>query len=249
MGTIFVIGGGEISTLETLPLDRKAINLTKKKFPKVLFIPTASGDAKGYYETFKKIYGDKLGCKVDCLWLLKKTYSKKELKEKILNADLIYVGGGNTLRMVNRWKHLGVDKLLKQAYKKGIVLTGVSAGGICWFDYGHSDSISFYKPNNWNYIRVSGIGLIQGIHCPHFDSATKRKSRKKYFIDFMQKYSQIGIGLDEQCAMEFTDNKFKVISCNSKKKAYRVFKKKSKVIIEEIPITKNYLPLTKLYQK
>ncbi len=248
MGKIFIIGGGEISKFETLTFDKRIVELTGKKRPKALFIPTASSDSTGYVETFNKVYGEKLGCKTDALLLLNRKPSKKELREKIFSSDLVYVGGGNTLKMMKRWRFLGVNKALKEAYKKGIVLSGISAGGICWFDAGCSDSKSFYHPNNWSYIKVKGLGLLKGIHCPHFNQKTKGIERRKGFLNLMKKQSAIGIALDNHCAIEFVDGKYKVLSSKRGRKAFRVFKKGGKVIVEEIPKKKDYSLISQLYE-
>lgn len=253
MGKIVIIGGGEINNFETLPIDKRIVELTKKKHPKALFIPTGSDHPEGYFKKFDKVYGKKLGCKTDVLLLLKTKPTKKELRKKILSSDLIYVGGGNTLRMMKRWRFLGVDKILKEAYKKGIVLSGISAGGICWFESGHSDSMSFYHPTNWKYINVKGLGILKGIHCPHFNSGTTRKDKRKLrrndFKEFMKDYSDVGIAIDNNCAVEFIDDKYKVITSRKGRKAYRVFKKANKVIMEEIQKKKDYLPTSLLYKK
>lgn len=143
MGTIVVIGGGELIELETLEIDRKVVQLTQKAKPKALFIPTASSDAPGYCDTFSKVYGDILGCETSNLLLVSQTYTHDEITDLITAADLIYVGGGNTRKMLEIWKNTGVDTLLKEAYSSGTVLTGLSAGSICWFEYGHSDSEAF----------------------------------------------------------------------------------------------------------
>ena len=71
-----------------------------------------------------------------------------------------------TLLMMRVWRRLGVDALLKAAYEKGTVLSGISAGAICWFDSGHSDSMSFYNPGDWNYINVKGLGSSKGSYAP-----------------------------------------------------------------------------------
>lgn len=249
MGTIVVIGGGEIGNFETLPFDKRIVELTKKKHPKASFIPTASGEPEGYIKNFNKVYGKKLGCRTEVLFLLKTQPTKQELREKILSSDLIYVGGGNTLKMMKRWRFLGVDKILKEAYKRGVVLSGISAGGICWFDAGHSDSISFYHPDNWDYIKVNGLGLLKGIHCPHFNGETRGIKRRKNFSNFMKKYSAVGIAIDSHCAMEFIDGRYKVLTAKKDRKAYRVFKKRNKVIIEEIQKKKEYVPISPLYTK
>ena len=148
MKKIIAIGGGEIGRpgfpTQTTAIDKEIIRLTKKKHPTLLFIPTASGDSSSYYETVRNHFGKKLSCKTDVLYLIKEKLSQQEIKEKILSADIIYVGGGNTFRMMKIWKRRGVDVILKQAYKKGTVLSGLSAGarragisrgsvaGICW---------------------------------------------------------------------------------------------------------------------
>ncbi len=252
VGRIVVIGGGEIGRpgypIETTKLDKEIIKLSGKLHPKFLFIPTASSDSQGYVEVVKKHFGKRLGCRVDCLMLIKNVYLQKELEEKILGADIIYVGGGNTLKMMRRWRFLGVDKLLKRAYDKGIVLSGLSAGGICWFDSGHSDSQKMYGQKNWAYIKVKGLGLIKGIHCPHFDSASDGKKRKSGFMMFMKKYSHIGIGIDEKCAIEFVDGRYRVIATNSKPKAYTVFRKGKKVVLNEIKKSEDFQPLELLYK-
>ncbi len=253
MGKIVIIGGGEIGNYETLPFDKRNVALTKKKHPKALFIPTASGEPKSYIDNFSKIYGKKLGCKTDALYLLKNKPTKKELRTKILSSDLIYVGGGNTLKMMKRWRFLGVDKILKEAHKKNIVLSGISAGGICWFESGHSDSMSFYNPTNWNYINVKGLGILKGIHCPHFNSGTtrkgKRKLRKNDFKEFMENYSAVGVAIDNNCAIEFIDDKYKVLTSKKDRKAYRVFKKRDKIRMDEIPKRNNYTPISSLHKK
>ncbi|MFQ5621295.1 MAG: Type 1 glutamine amidotransferase-like domain-containing protein, partial [Candidatus Nanoarchaeia archaeon] len=110
MGKIVAIGGGEIKNFETLSIDRAITKLTGKKKPKALFIPTASGDAEGYWQTFQKVYGKRLGCRTDKLFLLREKPTNKEITKKIKWADLIYVGGGNTLRMLKIWRRKGVDK-------------------------------------------------------------------------------------------------------------------------------------------
>src|SRR4029453_18799640 len=82
-------------------------------------------------------------CKTDVLFLIKKQLSKEQIQRKISSADSIYVGGGNRLLMMGIWRGVGVHHMHKTAYEKGTVLAGISAGSICWFDSGHSDSMSF----------------------------------------------------------------------------------------------------------
>jgi len=233
--TIVAIGGGKIATRQTLPIDREIIRLSKTKNPRLLFIPTASSDSEIYWKKIRAYFGDFLKCKTDVLFLMKENPSHEQIHSKISAADIIYVGGGNTLQMMRIWRRLGVDKLLIAAYIKGTVLAGVSAGSICWFDSGHSDSMSFYNPHNWNYINVKGLGLIQGIHCPHYNGKTGGVPRRKNFQQMIRKIGGVGIAIDNNCAIEFRDGRvFKVLVSKPRAKAYRVFKKKGEIVEEQI---------------
>lgn len=137
--------------------------------------------------------------------------------------------------MMRLWRRLGVDKLLKSAYEKGTILAGISAGSICWFDSGHSDSMSFYNPKKWSYINVKGLGLIKGIHCPHYDSTTLRVPRRKHFREMIRKIGGVGIAIENNCAIEFVDGEVhKVITSNGRAKAYRLRKRGDDVIAERI---------------
>src|SRR3989344_5093693 len=133
---IVAVGGGEIgrpgTSIETEKIDKETIKLSGKKHPKLLFIPTASSDSEGYVEVVKKYFGKRLGCKVDVLRLLKSKPNRREIRKKILGTDIVYVGGGITLKMMAVWRKLGVDSILEVAVRKGIVLSGVSAGAVCW---------------------------------------------------------------------------------------------------------------------
>jgi dipeptidase E len=159
----------------------------------------------------------------------------KTIRSKILSADIIYVGGGNTLQMMRIWRRLGVGKLLIAAYKNGVVLAGISAGSICWFDSGHSDSMSFYNARKWKYINVKGLGLIQGIHRPHYNGRTLGVPRRKNFQDLIRKTGGLGIAIDNNCAIAFRDGRlFKVLSSKPRARAYTVYKRGRDVVAEPI---------------
>ena len=99
---IVAIGGGEIGRpgypVETTKIDKEIIKLSGKKKPRVLFIPTASSDSEGYVEVLNKHFGKRLKCKTDVLYLIKEKLTKKQIKEKVFNTDIVYVGGGNTAK-------------------------------------------------------------------------------------------------------------------------------------------------------
>jgi dipeptidase E len=244
---IVAIGGGVMKTRGTAAIDREIMRLAHKKNPKLLFIPTASSDSEIYWKHVQEYFGRFLKCKIDVLFLIKERPSKQQIRDKILSADIIYVGGGNTLMMMRLWRRLGVDKLLRQAYENGIVLSGISAGSICWFDSGHSDSMSFYNPRKWKYINVKGLGLINGIHCPHYNGMTRGIPRRKHFREMIRKTGGIGIAIENNCAIEFVDGRFyRVIRSKGKSRAYRVYKSGGDVVAEQIRPQKQLAPIETL---
>jgi dipeptidase E len=205
------------------------------KNPKLLFIPTACSDSERYWTHIQEYFGDFLKCKTDVLYLIKEHLSKEQIRRKISWADVVYVGGGNTLLMMRVWRRLGVDKLLKEAYENGTVLSGISAGAICWFDSGHSDSMSFYNPQKWDYIKVRGLGFVHGIHCPHYNGMTRGVPRRRHFRDMIRKTGGIGIAIENNCAIGFVDGQYnKVLRSKASARAYRLYKSGGEVVVEQI---------------
>ena len=249
MGKIVAIGGGDMRELETLAIDKEIIALSGKSRPRALFIPTASSDSREYWQAFQNAYGAELGCDTNVLYLLNVNPTKEELEEKILTADVIYVGGGNTLLMMRRWRRLGVDKILEAAYGKGIVLSGLSAGCICWFNWGHSDSMASYHPDNWSYIRVKGMGFIDALGCPHYDSATAGVEREQDFQQMVRKHSEVGVAIDNNCAIEIIDDTYRIITSQDSAGAYKLYKQRSELAIERIEQNEDYAPIAGLLQK
>lgn len=170
--TIVAIGGGELGEGETLPIDQFIVSHTRKHQPRALFVPTASGDAPGYIETFERVYGQELGCEIRALTLFDEP-GDQEVAQAIEWADLIYVGGGNTRKLMQKWRERGLDRLLTEAWHQGKMLCGLSAGAICWFEAGLSDSDRFETKENWTLTRVEALGLVPGLFCPHLDSENR----------------------------------------------------------------------------
>ena len=224
MGKLVCIGGGEIPRIkngiqlpyETREIDEEIVRLSEKKNPKLLFIGTASTNSYDYYLVIKKIFED-LGCIVSNLDLLKEKLDINEVKKDILNTDIIYVGGGNTKFMLEKWRELGVDKLLLEAYKKGIVCSGLSAGSYCWFKL--------------NYDFLEGIGIINAVNCVHYEQ--KDKDAKEKFYNIIKETGLEGIALENCVALEIVNNNIKVVKSNKERNAYRITYKNNE-IIEEI---------------
>ena len=241
MGVIVGIGGGRMTDLETLTIDKEIVSFTGLESPNALYIPTASYDSPEKWDEFRGIYGDKLGCNTDVLYLLGETPSYDELTSKILSAHIIYVAGGNTLKMMMRWRLLGVDKILDKAFESGTVLSGTSAGMLCWFKFGHSDSRSFYGRENWNYIKVRGLGYINAIGCPHYNSESEGAAlgalRSNDFKKMIRSKQDIGIAVDNHAAFMVVDNKYKVLSSKSGSGVYRLRKLNNEIVEEKLDQT------------
>lgn len=233
MGKIVAIGGGEINQHETLAIDKEIIRLSGKQHPKVLFIPTASSDAENYIQDFVNYYGNYLGCNVSILKLIKRSMSFKEIQEKILHTDIVYVGGGNTLMMMKLWRKLGIDKILKEAYNNGIVLCGISAGAICWFRFGQSDSRRFTNPCA-PLIRVRGLDILPDLLCPHYHSKKYSKDRVENLKEMMKRTPGKALAIDDFCAVSIVDGVYKILKSRPQAQAYCVYWKRGKYYPEQL---------------
>lgn len=164
MRAIVGIGGGEIDAGDTRVIDEHIVRLTGKPAPRALFIPTASGDHPGYIDAFAQAY-TALGCTVDVLRLYGPAAdSPEDISAKCAAADIVYVGGGDTDMMLDKWRKTGVDAHLRNAYKRGVVLSGLSAGALCWAACGMTDR---YDDDDFFPGWLEGLGLLPfgiGVH-------------------------------------------------------------------------------------
>lgn len=227
---IVAIGGGEIKDQETLPLDKFIVDLAGKRSAKALFVPTASGDAEGYCDTFDRVYGAELGCSTDHLLLLSRDKERNRLEEKLLEADIIYVGGGNTLKMMKLWRRLGVDGLMKKAGQRGVILAGLSAGAICWHEWGYSDSQSFSGRSEWVFIRVKGLGFCRGIFCPHLDV----ERRHEPFSEMIARRGGFGIACDNNAAVWYRKGHKAMVKTSHKDAGVHLYKRKEGRVVVEV---------------
>jgi len=248
MKKIVAIGGGEIAKpghpLETTEIDKEIIRITGKTNPKLLFIPTASSDSESYFDVVREHFGERLGCETDVLYLLKKDLDKAEIEERILSSDIVYVGSGNTLKMMRVWKNKGIDEILKQACEQGVVLSGLSAGAICWFRHGNSDSRKFADPDA-DLIKVSGLGLIDALHCPHYDI---EKDRKSHLKQVMLETPGVSIAMDDCCALEIIDDNYRVVCTKPTANVYKTYWKAGEYYEEIIEKAVELKPLSDLLE-
>ena len=173
IGQIIAIGGGGFGRNPNKPIIEKYItSQSKEEKPNVCFIPTASAEDKAYTVNFYTAFS-KLNCQPTHINLFQRT---PRLDSIISKQDIIYVGGGNTKSMLAVWREWKLDKMLMKAYKNGAILCGVSAGAICWFEEGVTDSWA----SNLNVIDC--LGILKGCCCPHYDGEKDRKPSVEKFI-------------------------------------------------------------------
>lgn len=249
MRKIVAIGGGEIARPgcpgETLAIDQEILSLAHTKKPRLLFIPTASSDSESYIECIERYFGQKLGCQVSVLRLINASPSHHGMQELILSADIIYVGGGNTLKMMTIWRAKSVNKLLMKAHAKGTVLCGVSAGSICWFREGNSDSRQFTSGST-KLIKVTGLGFIPALHCPHYDVEAFRQADLRRM---MKRTPGVSIALDNCCALEVVGDDYRVISSRATANAYKIYWRRGEYCQELIDKEIAFRPLRGLLER
>lgn len=195
---IIAIGGGEIKNRETLEIDcyiaEEAKKIAGERRATGLFIPTASHDCMPYYNTFHKVYTGIYGLKTDVALTVNREVDLEKLRSKFEKADFIYVGGGNTVFMIEHWKKTGILPLIKEAYERGVLLTGLSAGAICWFEDMYSDSVI-----EGEYSMYKGLGWVKGKISPHYNE------RMLDFDEIVLYNHDCAWGIENDAALEIMD--------------------------------------------
>jgi dipeptidase E len=168
---VIAVGGGGFLLFDSRHLQERFIlgqvRATPGRQPRALFLGTASGDSDRAQLNFLKTF-TALGCEASTLTFFP-FEMKRDYARAVLDADLIYVGGGNTVGMLAVWREFGLDLALSQAHDQGTVLAGISAGANCWFENYVTDSV----PGGG--VR-EGLGLVRGTYCPHLDSEAWRQA-------------------------------------------------------------------------
>ena len=217
MKRIVAIGGGEIREKTTLKIDEKIAELAKahagEKRANALFIPTASHDFMPYYNSFHKVYTGLFDIKTDVALTVFQQPNIERLKEKFLKADVVYVGGGDTVFMIEEWKKSGLLPLIADAYERGVTIAGLSAGAICWFQEIYTDSLKC--EDGTKYAMFQGLGWIEGIISPHY-------GQRMLDFDKIVCYNYpCAYGIEDNAALMIEDGKI-VGSLSSGGKAYKI---------------------------
>lgn len=148
-------------------LDDFVLSLSGAAEPRVLFLPTASGDPTGQINAFRARFGGRADCDAAHLSLFNLHGSTRTLEEVVREQDVIYAGGGSMRNLLAIWRAHGLDELLVQAWERGTVLAGISAGAMCWFEAGVTKSSGPPEP-------IAGLGVLPGSLSVHADGEPER---------------------------------------------------------------------------
>ncbi len=193
---IAIGGGGFLAEPRNLALEKYLLDQTGKERPRVLMIPTARGDDAEYVARFHAAFGE-LGAMTQHLPFFHRT---PDLRSLVLAQDAIFVGGGNTKSMLAVWREWQLPQLLKDAYESGVVMGGQSAGAICWFEQGVTDSwADRLRP-------LDCMGFLPGSCCPHYDGEAER--RPAYHALMQSGDVKPGYAIEDAVAVHFSNGRF-----------------------------------------
>ncbi len=229
MGRIVAISSGDLES--TKAINEYVVKMLNTTAPNVLFVGTASNDADGYIEKFTATFSQ-MDCKVRSLQLATKIYNDEEIKDIVFWADIIYVGGGDTIFMMNIWKKYGLDTILKEVYKKDTaILMGISAGAICWFQCGCTDSELAMVREGATYGWANGMLSIHNYaYCPHYED------RVEDFEILMKEKNIDGLAMESNTAFVEENGKIYFIKCSEEAKAYMIRHESGMLKKEEISL-------------
>ena len=212
-------GGGFGRDNSSFLIEKYILSLSKNDCPRICFLPTATGDNDTYIVRFYSVFS-RLNCIPTHIEFFKRTI---DLNEHIMDQDIVFVGGGNTKSMLAVWSDWGMNNILKNAYEKGIIMSGVSAGSICWFSSGITDS--------WdNQLRILPcLDFIDGTCCPHYDEEPSRIPFVKKILS--KKEVTNCIAIEGGAALHLIDGRpFKNVSFKNNKNSYNVYYDKNKIL-------------------
>ncbi len=212
--TILAMGGGGFTAGSADPaLDELVLRLTLQACPRVCLLPTAGGDSEHQIRRFHETYGDRL-CEPTHISLFRLGRHPVPLREHLLSQDAIYVGGGSMVNLLAIWKAQGLDAILREAWLAGVVLAGLSAGSMCWFEWGISTGSGHAAP-------ARGLGFLPGSNSVHHDSEPAR--RPVYLEAVRSGEIPPGYAVDDGAALIFRERALdEVVSARPGVRAYEV---------------------------
>lgn len=233
---LFAIGGGDMATGETQALDNAILAATDVETPEVLFLPTASGDDPEYIDDFEQQYGERLGCETTVVRLAAGA-GGDAVRDRLESADAVYVGGGATGFMLDTWRTRGIDEQLRDAWKNGTIMAGLSAGALCWFAGGLSDAIPL---EDISYGPVEGLGFVPDVHA----TVHATPARRAEFCTYLDRRGAVGIALEDNAALEVRGDEWRVRTATPSAFAFVIYSGEDETRVEPLPADGTYRPLT-----
>jgi dipeptidase E len=227
---IVAFGGGGFSMESGNPLlDDYVLELSGRPRPRVCFLPSASGDADHYVVRFYRAFSADR-CEASHISLFRREQGPADLRSHLLGQDLIYVGGGSVLSLLGVWRAHGIDTILREAWQRGVVLCGLSAGSLCWF----SEAVSGFHGAP---ARVEGLGLLPFSNCVHYERDSKRRSA---YHDLLRTGMRPGYAAEDGAALHFVGTELsRVIASRPEARGYRLDAIADRVV--EMRIATTYL--------
>jgi peptidase E len=205
------LGGAGSTDAETRRLIEYVVGLAGKPAPRICFVPTAVGDDAS---SIVRIY-DRLPETARASYLPFFPWPPEDLRDFALSQDVIFVSGGNTANMLAIWRVHGFDQVLREAWEAGVVLTGWSAGMICWFEAGVTDSFGPQLEG-----MRDGLGFLAGSACPHYDG---EELRRPVYTKLVAEGFPTGVAADDGVGLHYTGTELaEVVSVREGAGAYRV---------------------------
>ena len=212
--TIFAMGGGGFTMEPGNPaLDDYVRTLAPAREPRICLLPTAGGDSEDQIRRFHAAFDDQL-CAATHVSLFRLGRHPVPLREHLLAQDVIYVGGGSMINLLALWRAHGLDEILRDAWQAGIVLAGLSAGSMCWFEWGVTTSIG--RPT-----LTRGLGFLPGSNSVHYDGEPERRP---FYLDAIARGDvPAGYGVDDGVGLLFRGTRLaEVVASRPGTRAYRV---------------------------
>jgi peptidase E len=226
---ILTLGGHEFSSR---PPDRAVCELILRLAtdraggrPRICILPTASGDTAELIAGFYSAFGER-PCEPSDISLFRLGRRPMELRDHILEQDLIYVGGGSLVNLLAVWEAHELEAILSLAWRKGIVLAGQSAGAMCWFEAGITTSSGRPRPGG-------GLGILEGSLCVHYNNEPERRTA---YLEAVGGGMPGGYGLDDYAGLIWEgDGRPSAVTARRGARAYRVTVSEDGVLESALP--------------
>jgi dipeptidase E len=206
-------GGGFTAGPDDPALDELVLRLTGRARPRLCLLPTAGGDSEHQIRRFYETYGDRL-CEPSHISLFRLGRHPVPVREHLLAQDAVYVGGGSMVNLLAIWRAQGLDTILREAWESGVLLAGLSAGSMCWFEWGVTTSSGAPAPS-------AGLGFLPGSNCVHHDS---EPARRPVYVEAVRTGAiPPGYAVDDGAALIYTHSQLdEVVTTRKYARAYEV---------------------------